>query len=214
MKRNKIQSERGAIIIEGVFGVVVSIIIMAFLLSFGFYLYQQTMVRIVANEIAEEVVVTYKFKDVNKSSDIKLDNLKNLGRYRYWLWASKYDTANEKKGSTLANLRLSQTTLADAQSTPTVKINKIGDDVGRLHYEVTLTQSYEFMMGDLLSWIGLKDTEKISATVYVEAVDVSHYVNTIKLANYGLGKLSGADPLVSMVNSVVKLMKSVYKVFT
>lgn len=47
--------------LEGVFGVFFSIIVMAFLLSFGFYLYQQTMVDIVANEVAEEVVMTYKF---------------------------------------------------------------------------------------------------------------------------------------------------------
>ena len=46
---------------KGVFGVFVSIIVMALLLSFGFYLYKQTMVDIVANEVAEEVVMTYKF---------------------------------------------------------------------------------------------------------------------------------------------------------
>ena len=61
MKQEVIKNESGTVMLEGVFGVFVSIIVMAFLLSFGFYLYQQTMVDIVANEVAEEVVMTYKF---------------------------------------------------------------------------------------------------------------------------------------------------------
>lgn len=213
MKQEQIKNERGTVMLEGVFGVMVSIIVMAFLLSFGFYLYQQTMVDIVANEIAEEVVMTYKFRDVDDCSEITLDKVKNLGRYRYFLFAGQYDSANEQKGTTLANVRLSKTSLSKANSTPKVEIEKVGDDLGRMHYEVTLTQNYEFMMGDILSLVGLRDAETISTTVYVEAVDVSNYINTVKMTNYGLKKFSGAVPLLNTVNSVIKLMKSVYDFF-
>ncbi len=206
-------SESGTVMIEGVFGVFVSIIVMAFLLSFGFYVYQQTMVDIVANEIAEEVVMTYKFKDAEDCSDILIDDVRNIGRYRYFLFAGQYDSMNETKGSTLANIRLSKTTLAKSNSTPKVEIEKIGDDLGRMHYEVTLTQNYEFMMGDILSFVGLADAETLTSTVYVEAVDVSNYMNTVKMTNYGLKKFSGAVPLLNTVNSVIKLMKSVYDFF-
>ncbi len=213
MKQEEIKSECGTVMLEGVFGVFVSIIVMAFLLSFGFYLYQQTMVDIVANEVAEEVVMTYKFKDVDDCSEITLDKVKNLGRYRYFLFAGQYDSANEQKATTLANVRLSKTSLAKADSAPKVEIEKVGDDLGRMHYEVTLTQNYEFMMGDILSLVGLSDAETISTTVYVEAVDVSNYINTVKMTNYGLKKFSGAVPLLNTVNSVIKLMKSVYDFF-
>ena len=77
MKQEQIKNERGTVMLEGVFGVMVSIIVMAFLLSFGFYLYQQTMVDIVANEIAEEVVMTYKFRDVDDCSEITLQHTNN-----------------------------------------------------------------------------------------------------------------------------------------
>ncbi len=213
MKQEQIKNERGTVMLEGVFGVFVSIIVMAFLLSFGFYLYQQTMVDIVANEIAEEVVMTYKFRDVDDCSEITLDKVKNLGRYRYILFAGQYDSANEQKGTTLANVRLSKTSLSKANSIPKVEIEKVGDDLGRMHYEVTLTQNYEFMLGDILSLVGLSDTEKLSTTVYVESVDVSNYINTVKMTNYGLKKFSGAVPLLNTVNSVIKLMKSVYDFF-
>ena len=213
MKQEQIKNECGTVMLEGVFGVFVSIIVMAFLLSFGFYLYQQTMVDIVANEIAEEVVMTYKFRDVDDCSEITLDKVKNLGRYRYFLFAGQYDSANEQKGTTLANVRLSKTSLSKANSAPKVEIEKVGDDLGRMHYEVTLTQNYEFMMGDILSLVGLTDAETISTTVYVESVDVSNYINTVKMTNYGLKKFSGAVPLLNTVNSVIKLMKSVYDFF-
>ena len=213
-KNNQIKNEQGVIMIEGVFGVLVSIIVMAFLLSFGFYLYQQTMVDIIANEIAEEVVMTYKFRDVNDCADISLMDVQNVGRYRYILFAGQYDSANEAKGTTLANIRLSKTSLAQSNSAPKVEIEKIGDDVGRMHYEVTLTQNYEFMMGDILSLVGIPEAETLSSTVYVEAVDVSNYINTVKMTNYGLKKFEGANPLLKTVSSVVKLMKSVYNIFT
>ena len=216
-KLNKIKlvkNEQGAIMIESVFGITVSIIIMAFLLSFGFYLYQHTMVNIVANEIAEEVAMTYKFRDVDDCAEISISDIQNIDRYRYFLFAGQYDSANESKGTSLANIRLSKTSLAHFKSTPKVEIEAIGDDLGRMHYEVTLTQNYEFMMGDILSLIGRTNVETLSATVYVESVDVSNYINTVKLANYGLKKFENLNPLFKTVSAVIKLMKSVYNIFT
>lgn len=209
----KVNNEKGTVILEGVFGVFVSIIVMTFFLSLGFYMYQQTMVNIVANEIAEEVVMTYKYCDVDDCSEITIDKVKNLGRYRYLLFAGKYDKANEQKGTTLSNVRLSKTSLAQSDSAPKLTIDKVGDDVGRMHYEVTLTQNYKFMLGGILGLIGRSDTETISTTVYVESVDVSNYINTVKMTNYGLDKFTGAVPLLNTVNSVIELMESVYNFF-
>ncbi len=213
MKSKRKNDEQGTVMLESVFGIFVSIIIMAFLLSFGFYLYQQTVMDIVANETAEEVVQTYKLRNVNDCSEISLDDVTGVARYRYLLFATQYDKANETKGATLANVRLSKTSLAQSDSAPRVEIEKIGDDIGRMHYEVTLTQEYEFMLGDLLEFMGLQDAETMSTTVYVESVDISNYINTVKMVNYGLDKVTDAVPLLNMVNSVIKMMKSVYDIF-
>jgi hypothetical protein len=211
MKKEQMKSERGMILIEGVLGMFVSIIVMAILLSLGFFLYQKSMVDIVANEIAEEAVTTYKFRDVKSASEITLDNVKNIDMYRMIL-SGMYKTANEKKATSIADHHLSNTSLAKADDAPTVKIVPVGDDVGRIHYEVTLTQEYTFLMSDLLNIIGLKDVGKISSTVYVTSVDVSQYINTIKLANYGLGKFKDASPLTKAIDSVIKAIRSIYKV--
>lgn len=209
------KNEHGAVMLEGVFGVFVSIIVMAFMLSFGFYLYQQTMVNIVANEIAEQVSHTYKFRgEVSDNSYISSDNISDVGRYRYLCFSGKYESANENKAITLASTRLSKTAFAKAKGQPTVEIETVRDDLGRMHYEVTLTQEYEFMMGDILKLIGLNGVETLSSTVYVESVDVSNYINTVKMANYGLDKLSSDMPFLDLVDSVIKMMNSIYNIFT
>ena len=213
LRNEHIDKEQGAVMIEGVFGILASIIIMAFLLSFGFYLYQQTIVDIVANEIAEEVVMTYKFSSINDCADISLPDVQNVGRYRYILFANKYDSANELKGKNIADIRLSQTSLAQSHGNSTINIEKIGDDLGRMHYEVTLTQEYKYLLGDILKIVGLPSMESLSSTVYVESIDVSNYINTVKMTNYGLNKFTSSVPLLNMVNSVIKLMKSVYDFF-
>jgi hypothetical protein len=211
MKKEQMKSERGMILIEGVLGMLVSVIVMAILLSLGFFLYQKSMVDIVAGEIAEEVVTTYKFRDIESASDITLDKVTSLGMYRMVL-AGMYKTANEKKATNIADHHLSKTSLAKAGNGPTVKIVPVGDDVGRIHYEVTLTQEYTFLMSDLLNIIGLKDMGKISSTVYVTSTDVGQFINTVKLANYGLKKFKDVSPLTKAMDSVIKAIRSIYKV--
>ncbi len=214
MEQKDIQKECGTVLLEGAFSVVVTILFLSFFLSFGFYIYQRTIIHIVANEIAEEIVVTYKFRDVDDCEDIALDKITNIGRYRNILHSSLFDTANEQKATSLANTRLSKTSLGKADGSAQVNIEKIGDDLGRVHYEVTVSQKYEFLLGDLLSLVGLSGVDTISSTVYVEAIDVSNYINTVKMTNYGLKKFTGAIPLLDTINSVINLMQSVYKIFT
>lgn len=217
--KNYMKDENGAIIIEGVFGVLVSVITMSLLLSFGFYLYQRTVFQIVANEIAEEIVMTYKFLDVDDCRNITLSDIQNIGHYRYLLFSGKYDSKNEAKGNNLANERLSKTSLA-LSNEPKIQIEKVNDDIGRMHYEITLTQDYEFMMGDLLSMIGMSDFTTLSTTVYVESVDVSNYINSVKMVKYMLDKLAKDVPLaklgdaaIKLVNAAMKLGKAVYDLF-
>ncbi len=214
MRKTPRNNECGTVMIEGVFGVFVSIIVMVLLIAFGFYAYQQTMFDIVANEIAEEIVMTYKYRNAEDCSSITFDDVKKPGRYRFLIFGGKYDSANESKGATLASARLAKTTLAQPCGEPTVEIKKVGSDIGRMHYEVTLTQTYKYLMGDLLNMLGIPGTQTVSKTVYVESVDISNYFNTVKLANYGANKAKGLNPFLEALNSITKLMKSVYDLFT
>jgi len=54
----KLKEERGAVILESTYCILISILVLMFLISFGFYLYQNTIVTVTANRIAGEVSQT------------------------------------------------------------------------------------------------------------------------------------------------------------
>ena len=209
---DKQKNENGTIMLESVFGIFASIIVLMLLLSFGFYLYQKTMFNIVANEIAESISQTYKFKYISDPSEITVDEVTGVTRYRYLLNAEAFEIFNETKGNNIAYTRLDMTSLAKKENIPKVEIVRYSDDVGRMHFKVSLTQKYSFLMGDILSWIGVQKQEEMIATAYVTSVDVSNYINTVKTTNYLIDEVTDQHPYLGMLNSVIGLMETIYKI--
>lgn len=208
----KIKDERGAVMLESTYCILISIFVLMFMLSFGFFLYQKTTVTIVANEIAEEVSQTYKLRNVTDSSSILPEDISGIGKYRYLFFADDFNSKNEIKAITLANVRLTKTALAEEEGNLSVNVETVVDDIGRRHYEVTLKQKYSFLLGELLSIIGQQDTQTLEKTVYVESVDVLNYVNTVKFTKYGLNKAKEADftGILKFVDSAISLLHSIF----
>ena len=182
----KNKAEGGAIILESTFCILVSVFVLIFMISFGFFLYQQATFSIVANEIAEEITQTYKLRNVTNGSSVSDDDIVGIGKYRYLFFSYSFDSKNETKGYNIASVRLTKTDLAKNKGGLDVDVKTVVDDIGRRHYEVTLKQKYSFLLGDLLSVIGQQDIQTLEETVYVESVDVLNYINTVKTTNYGL----------------------------
>lgn len=67
-------------------------------------------------------------------------------------------------------------------------------------------------MGDILSWIGVQKQEEMIATAYVTSVDVSNYINTVKTTNYLIDEVTDQHPYLGMLNSVIGLMETIYKI--
>ena len=208
-----ISRDDGEVMLEAVFGITVTIIVLAMLLSLGFYLYQRTMVGIVANDIAEEVVLTYKYKNVSDATEITLSDVQGVSKYRYSLFGSSHRKANQTKADNLLEKELDLTSLVSEKYKPKVSIKEISDDVGRSHFEVTVTASYNIVLQELMNSMGMNLPMTISSTVRVEKVDVSNYVNTVKMTNYLMKKATGAVPILNTVDKVIGLMKSVYNIF-
>lgn len=205
----KMRSERGAVMLESTYCILLAIFVLMFMLSFGFRLYQEAVVGVVANEVAEEVVLNYKLKDIADKDSVKAKNLKDVGYFRYFLFTSRFETANESKGKALASTRLMETDLAKKEGALQVEIDTVVDDIGRRHYEVTVKQKFSFLLGDFLDVIGLKEKEYITSTVYVESVDVLNYANTVKTTQYALDKVTEESALFSLVDSAIKLIESI-----
>ena len=205
----KNKSERGAVMLESSYCILLAIFVLMFMLSFGFRLYQETVVSIVANEVAEEIVLNYKLRDVTSKETVTASDLKGVGYFRYMLFGSRFETKNEGKGKTLAGTRLTESNLSKDEGGLKVDIEPVVDDIGRRHYEVTVKQKYSFLLGDLLKVIGLKKTEYISETVYVESVDILHYANTVKTTQYVVNKTTDLLTICSLVNKAIELIESV-----
>ncbi len=212
MKMKNGQNERGAIVLESTYCILFAAIMLVFLMSFGFFLYQNVMVTVVANEVAEEVSQTYKLRNVTDSSSVSEADVSSVGKYRYLFFADRFETKNETKAKNLANVRLSKTSLAEDEGALHVDVEPVVDDIGRRHYEVTVRQRYSFMLGKLLSFVGQRDIQTLEKTVYVESSDVLHYINTVKTTQYGINKVKDNSSMLGLIDSTISFLQSIFDI--
>ena len=210
MQRESENGQRGSIILESTYCILATIIVLIFFLSFGFFLYQKTMIKIVANEVAEEVTQTYKLRYVSDSSDIESRDISGIGKYRYLFFTDSFNEKNEIKVKNLSNARLTKTSLAKKEGTLYTEVETVVDDIGRRHYVITVRQRYSFLLGDLLEIIGQEGVQELEVVSYVESADVLNYINTVKMTKYGIDKVKDNESFQGAVDSAISLLKSVF----
>lgn len=206
----KAKNERGAIILESTYCILIAMIMFLFLMSFGFFLYQKTIICVVANGVAEEVSQTYKLRYVTDSSNVTVSDVTGVGKYRYLFFKWSFDSKNKVKAKTIATVRLSNSSLAKEEGTMSVDVQTVVDDIGRRHYVVTVKQKYSFLLGGLLGLINQKDVQMLSATSYVESADVLNYINTVKVTKYGIDKIKDNSSILGLIDSAIGLLQSVF----
>ncbi|MCD8086232.1 MAG: hypothetical protein LUF28_07920 [Clostridiales bacterium] len=210
--KQNLKSDSGTIILESTFCILVCMVVLLLLLSVGFYLYQVVLIQVVANETAENIATTYKYADLADSADLTADDIANIGLYRYWFSnGTNLEEASMSTGASYANGRLSKTSLAQSNGSATVTVESVTDDIGRMHYEVTVTQTYTFLLGDILNMIGLNGTQQMSATAYAQGVDVSYYINSIKTWKSVTQTVTGLSGEAGVINSVLGMLSSAIK---
>lgn len=207
MMKKFLRNEQGAIVLEATYTIFFAIVILVFFLSYGFILYQRTMVAVSANQIAEEVAQSYKFRDAANGEVVTQDMIESMGRFRYMLNFWEYESKNEAKAKNLIEPRVSATSLAKDAGGLTVDITTDLGDIGRRHYVVKVTKKYNFMfdqfMNSIFSKGGDNNYNQIEATAVVESMDASHYINNVKLAKWGVEKLASPLGFVGSIASVV-----------
>lgn len=206
----KTKNEKGAVMLESTYCILISIIIIMFFQSFGFFLYQKTIVGIVANDIAEEIAQTYKLRNVEDDGVVLATDISGIGKYRYFLFSNSFNSKNEFKGRNIGDIRLSKTSLAKKVGNISVDVETVVDDIGRRHYEVTIKQQYAFLMGDLLELVGLEGIQTLEEKVYVESVDVLNYVNTVRTTKYGIDELKEHSTTLELIDNVISLLQAIF----
>lgn len=202
-------SQKGTIVLESVFAVIVCIIVLMFFISFGFYLYQKSLVSIVANEVAESVAVTYKYKELSDMSAVTKEDISGVGLYRYFFFnADKFNSKAKEKAETQAEAHLSATSLAQRKGSLVINVERVPESFGRAHYKVEVMQPYNFLWGKLLSGVGIDANKPLKAVAYSESVDVLSYTNTVKFTKY-ISEKSKEIPIVGAADSLLGMAKSV-----
>ena len=207
-----ISDEDGTIMIESTYCVIATIIVLIGIMGFGFILYQRVMFNVACNQVAEEVVQTYKLKNVVHNKDVSHDDVVNVGKYRYLL--GEIQSSSETKLNTLVNERLAKTSFALDDGTATVSIKAKIDDIGRRHYIVTISKPYKFLFGNFFNgtvFKALHIDNTMSATVYVEGTDMLNYSNTISIIQYGFRKLEDNVTLLETISGFMELANELFK---
>lgn len=215
MKRD----ERGYMILEATFCYAVCMIVIVLLLSVGFFLYQMVLVQVVTNEVAQEVAQNYKLRNVADSDSVTECDVITVGKYRYTIFRSSFDQAKQQTVEQYATSRLGKTSLSIGWGDPVVTIETEKDDLGRRHYQVTVSQTYTFLLGNVLELVGLNGSMELSSTAYVQGTDMLSYINSVKfwryLADYPLlnniSVTEVADKLIKAVNSVYQMAGALLK---
>lgn len=213
----RFKDEKGEVMIESTYCVFAVIVVFFLMFSLGFFLYQHIIFEIVTNEVAEEVIQVYKFKEAEHDGDISASDVDSIPHVRYLFAAltGSYDKAAETRIKKLAKERLKATSFAVAEGDLDVTVKTDVHCVGRRHYIVTLSQDYSFFLGGLLEIVGQDAKRTITASTCIESMDVSHYINTVRFTDYMTGKLSGvADGVTGIVSAAESIIKLFAQIFT
>lgn len=209
-------SENGYMILEATFCYSICMVVIVLLLSAGFYLYQLVLVDVVTNEVATEVAQNYKLRNVSDSSNITKEDVISVGFYRYLLFEKSFTQAKKATVQKYANSRLSKTSLEQGRKAPVVEIERMGDDIGRRHYRVTVSQDYTFLFGKILPWIGDNGLGTITCSTNVQGTDMLNMINSVKVMKYiakgpvisGTSGWELGNSVISMINSGYKMIKA------
>lgn len=204
------KDENGAIILESTYCILISTIVMFFLMSLSFFLYDQTLITIVANQTASEIAHTYKLRTVDDTStEVTGSMIEDVGKYRYLFFSESFEVANRNKARSITNMRLAESSFGDNNEWADVTIDTVKDDIGRRHYVVTVRQRSDFLLGSLLEAFGINEINNLEATSYVTSMDALNYINTVKLTKYGCSKLEDTA-FLGMFHSAIELLHSVF----
>lgn len=200
--------ESGTTMIEGALCITAVMIVIVMFMGLGFLCYQHAMMGIVANQVAEEIAVTSKLKNVTSASSVTHTDVIGVRNYRA-LFMSDFVNANETKAQNLARTRLTATSLAKDNGGYNVSIERVTDDMGRAHYEVVVTNKYVTLFGNGLSSLGFTSSTPYTATAYVAEVDALMYTDYVSTTQCVCTIVRRQSSLLKGLENVAKFIHSI-----
>ncbi|MBQ7677043.1 MAG: hypothetical protein IJT32_02295 [Lachnospiraceae bacterium] len=185
-KENNLKSERGAIMLEAVFGILASLFTLLFLLSFGFYLYQRSVERIIARNIVEDYAASFRYPGKTDMSTMSKADILSQNRYLYY--SDNYGMY-QAKGNLMLEIgkgSISATNLEQERAAAYGYKNYYTDEIGRRHYGFQMKGQYNFLLGGILRYAGLSRSGGVTSVgersiANAEGSDILEYISMVRM---------------------------------
>lgn len=213
-KEGKFQknNEQGAIMIEGMIVMVITMFILIWLLGLGFLYYQRYVTTIITNDVAVKMAATYN----NPTSDIIMgyvttEDISNRDLYRNFSVtnsSSDLHAVNEDRAESYIKYILDKSNFAGTIKDVDVDLELVSDSVNRNHIEIKTVCEYNTPFGEIFEMFGMTRTAKYAVTASADYTDIADYISTVNFtkslsdgtftANMGF-----VDSLIKMLNTLV-----------
>lgn len=213
-RRNKRSEENGAIMLEGMIIVVLTLFILIWILGVGFLFYQRYLVTTITNDAAKKVATTY----YNPESDliigyIDASRLPNRNLYRAMTGSvdgkSLQDVA-EDKADAYINYRLGKMNFAGTVKKVDVKLEIVQDTLLRKHVEVTSEVTFKTPFGEVFNMFRMSPQSTYQSVGRAECMDIQDYISTVDFAKYQADSIGKDTALGELLTTLVSIYNHVY----
>lgn len=209
MKRTDTDGQRGEIMLEAAIIFIPVLLLLLMMLSLTFLFYEEAMMNSIANEIAENVAVNLKYRDLGPNDDPMPDNIASERMFRLTFGESKVEGDQKDWAEAYANWRIPLTTFGIGGDEAQVECKVSLSGIGRAYVQVTVKRQTEIFLGGVLTYLGiLEDDSEVGATAYAECVDLMGYTSLINFVEYASNKLSAFNPVGKLYSEVKGLLEA------
>lgn len=206
------RGDSGSLMIDGMIAMLITIMLLVFLMSFGFLLYQRWMVSSIANDTATRLAQSYPYPNADPVIGyLNVDMLSNVPLFRYMGEGLKAE--NQEKGENYGLWSLKLSSLAYPVDGPHITVCAPADSLGRRHVQVKVTAEYEIPFGGALQYFGLDGTITYQATGYAVCMDMLDYINTIDTVK-SLSENTFDSSIVDTIDTFRDTLAKVQEAFT
>lgn len=212
MKRTVQKEDNGSLMLDGMIAMLLTMVLLVFLMGFGFLLYQQWVVSSVADDTASRIAQSYAYPNTDPVIGyLNVDIIRSAPLFRYNISGNTQKNAN--KAEKYAAWSLNGSSLAYPVSEPEIQVREVYDGLARRHIEVAIQAEYEIPFGGALEYFGLKKTVTYRAVGSGVCVDILDYVNTVDTfkaltdQTFGSEALDAANSVLSMVHKIIELFE-------
>lgn len=222
MKRKSVKGEQGFIVVEQVFLITMTFLILTILMGFAFVIYQQTNLVVMANDAATKAASVYGYPQTDPFTGYRsLDDINKTPLYRYMKEDASFFGLREplressmEKAEWIALAEMDNTAIIQAKDHEIeVHVSKREGHVGGSHViEVKLSQTYDVPGGLAFRYFGIPNEVTFTATGRALANDMVHRMNTIdtelEALQYVEDNLFGVKTAMGVVDAVTQMINT------